>query len=47
MGTFSNAVFGLVFLAIAFTNTILIFKLWGYPFDHEKVIFYLVKTYVK
>lgn len=37
MGTFGNAVLGLVFLALAVANTLLMFKLWGYPFDHEKL----------
>lgn len=37
MGTFGNAVLGIVFLALAAANTILMFKLWGYPFDHEKL----------
>lgn len=37
MSTIENAILGIVFLALAVFNTILMFKLWGYPFDHEKL----------
>lgn len=37
MDTFSNAVLGLIFLGLSFASTFLMFKLWGYPFDHEKL----------
>jgi hypothetical protein len=35
MDTFGNAVLGLIFLGLSFTSTFLMFKLWGYPFDHN------------
>jgi mono/diheme cytochrome c family protein len=35
MDTFGNAVLGLVFLALSFASTFLMYKLWGYPFDHN------------
>lgn len=37
MGTFGNAILGLAFLFLAVFNTFFMFKLWGYPFDHEKL----------
>ena len=38
MGTLGNVVLGLVFWVVGFANTLLMFKLWGYPFDHEKMV---------
>ena len=38
MGTLGNAVLGLSFWLVGFANTLLMFKLWGYPFDHEKMV---------
>ena len=35
MDTFSNAVLGLIFLGLSFAGTFLMYKLWGYPFDHK------------
>jgi len=35
MDTFGNAALGLVFLGLAFVSTILMYKLWGYPFDEK------------
>ncbi len=37
MGTLGNVVLGLAFWVVGFANTLLMFKLWGYPFDHEKM----------
>jgi mono/diheme cytochrome c family protein len=37
MDTFTNAVLGMVFLLLSAAGTFLMFKLWGYPFDHEKL----------
>ena len=37
MDTFGNAVLGIVFLAISAMATALMFYLWGFPFDHEKL----------
>jgi len=38
MGALGNAVLGLTFWGVGFANTLLMFKLWGYPFDHEKMV---------
>src|SRR5258706_9206926 len=38
MQTTLNAVLGLVFLSLGLAGTFLMFKLWGYPFDHEKMV---------
>jgi cytochrome c5 len=38
MGTLGNVVLGLAFWGVGFANTLLMFKLWGYPFDHEKMV---------
>lgn len=35
MDTFSNAVLGLIFIALSFASTFLMYKLWAYPFDHD------------
>ncbi len=37
MDTFSNAILGLAFLGLAFAGTFLMYRLWGYPFDTEKL----------
>jgi len=37
MDTFGNAILGLVFLLLSAAGTFLMFHLWGYPFDHEKL----------
>ncbi len=31
MDTFANAILGLVFWGLGLANTILMYKLWGYP----------------
>jgi mono/diheme cytochrome c family protein len=36
MGTPGNAVLGIAFWLIGLANTVLMFKLWGYPYDHER-----------
>ncbi len=38
MGTMANAVLGVTFWVLALANTLLMFKLWGYPFDHERMV---------
>ncbi len=35
MGPFENAILGLLFLAVGSAATLLMFHLWGYPFDHQ------------
>ncbi len=37
MDTFGNAILGLVFWGLGFANTILMYKLWGYPFDKQRL----------
>jgi mono/diheme cytochrome c family protein len=37
MGTLGNAILGLIFWTLGLANTLLMFKLWGYPFDHERM----------
>lgn len=37
MDTVGNAVLGLVFLLLSAAATFLMYKLWGYPYDHEKL----------
>ncbi|MBI1807893.1 MAG: hypothetical protein HYR76_12680 [Ignavibacteria bacterium] len=37
MDTFGNAMLGVVFLFLSLVSTLLMYKLWGYPFDHEKL----------
>ncbi|MBI3195845.1 MAG: hypothetical protein HYZ34_15460 [Ignavibacteriae bacterium] len=37
MDTLGNAILGLVFLAFSAASTFLMFYLWGFPFDHEKL----------
>ena len=37
MDTFGNAILGLVFLLLSAASTFLMFYLWGFPFDHEKL----------
>ncbi|MEK9137577.1 MAG: hypothetical protein AAB393_10680 [Bacteroidota bacterium] len=37
MDTFGNAVLGIVFLLLSAAGTFLMYHLWGYPFDHEKL----------
>jgi len=37
MDTLGNAILGLVFLGLSIASTFLMFKLWGYPFDKEKL----------
>ena len=37
MDTLGNAVLGVVFLLLSISATFLMYKLWGYPFDHEKL----------
>ena len=36
MDTFNNAILGILFLLLSAAGTFLMYKLWGYPFDHEK-----------
>ena len=38
MGTMANAVLGLIFWLLGIANTLLMFKLWGYEFDHERMV---------
>jgi len=38
MGTPGNTLLGLAFWVVGFANTLLMFKLWGYPFDHERMV---------
>ena len=38
MDTYGNAILGLVFLLLSAGGTFLMFYLWGYPFDHEKMV---------
>src|SRR5437867_12198052 len=35
MDTFGNALLGMLFLLLASAGTFLMYKLWGYPFDHD------------
>ena len=37
MGAFENTILGIAFWVIGLANTLLMFKLWGYPFDHERL----------
>lgn len=37
MDTLGNAILGLMFLLLGATGTFLMYRLWGYPFDHEKL----------
>ncbi|MFN0156535.1 MAG: hypothetical protein ACKVRP_00520 [Bacteroidota bacterium] len=37
MDTIGNAVLGILFLLLSAAGTFLMYKLWGYPFDHEKL----------
>ena len=36
MGPFGNAVLGIIFLVTGIATTFLMYRLWGYPFDHER-----------
>jgi hypothetical protein len=38
MGALGNAILGLIFWILGLANTLLMFKLWGYPFDHERMV---------
>jgi mono/diheme cytochrome c family protein len=38
MGTLENTVLGIAFWVVGLANVLLMFKLWGYPFDHERLI---------
>lgn len=38
MGTLGNAGLGILFWVVALTNTLLMFKLWGYPYDHDRLV---------
>src|SRR5205823_305176 len=38
MDPLTNAVLGLVFVALAVASTLLMYNLWGYPFDEEKFV---------
>ena len=31
-----NAILGIAFVGLAFAGTILMYWLWGFPYDHEK-----------
>ena len=37
MGTLENTILGIAFWVVGLANTLLMFKLWGYPFDHERL----------
>ena len=36
MNPFTNAVLGLVFVGLGLSGTLLMYKLWGYPYDEER-----------
>ena len=36
MDTLGNAILGITFLLLSAAATFLMYRLWGYPFDHEK-----------
>lgn len=38
MGTMENTILGIAFWVIGLANTLLMFTLWGYPFDHERLV---------
>jgi mono/diheme cytochrome c family protein len=38
MGTLENTLFGIAFWVVGLANVLLMFKLWGYPFDHERLV---------
>lgn len=38
MGAFGNTTLGIAFWVIGLANTLLMFTLWGYPFDHERLV---------
>ena len=35
--TFGNALLGIAFLVTSLASTFLMYKLWAYPFDHQKL----------
>ena len=35
MGSLENAFLGVTFWVLALAGTVLMFRLWGYPFDHD------------
>jgi mono/diheme cytochrome c family protein len=37
MNTVGNAILGILFLLLALASTFLMYRLWGYPYDHEKL----------
>jgi mono/diheme cytochrome c family protein len=37
MDTLGNAILGITFLLLSAAGTFLMYRLWGYPFDHEKL----------
>jgi len=38
LGTLESTLLGIAFWVIGLANTLLMFKLWGYPFDHERLV---------
>ena len=38
MGTLENTFLGIAFWVVGLANILLMFKLWGYPFDHERLV---------
>jgi cytochrome c5 len=38
MGTLENTGLGIAFWVVGLANVLLMFKLWGYPFDHERLV---------
>ena len=38
MGTLENTILGIAFWVVGLANTLLMFKLWSYPFDHERLV---------
>ena len=38
MGTLGNALLGVIFWGLGLANTLLMFRLWGYEFDHERMV---------
>jgi len=38
METLGNAILGLIFWILGIANTLLMYKLWGYPFDQDRMV---------
>ena len=46
MGTLENTFLGIAFWAIGLANMLLMFKPWGYPFDHERLVSSAPKSFM-